>query len=228
MPLKPSVVLKGTLVVALAGGLVASPTLRDFSSSLSPDRIQAWLNEAGSLAPILFVAMVATAIVVSPIPSLPLDVAAGAFFGPLLGTVYAVIGALLGAVASFWIARLLGRELIEQILGGHINFCTVCSDRLLTRIVFLSRLLPVISFDMVSYGAGLTKMSTTKFALATGVGMIPLTFVYTYFGSAVAFGSGVTLVMGAVTVTLFFLIPRWIEKHDLFSLRRYFQHGEGE
>ncbi|MFQ5656857.1 MAG: TVP38/TMEM64 family protein [Candidatus Methylomirabilales bacterium] len=228
MLLKPSVVLKGAVVVMLAALLVASATLREFSSFLSPDLIQAWLDEAGSLAPVLFMVMIATAVVVSPIPSLPLDVAAGAFFGPLLGTFYSVIGALLGAVASFWIARLLGRELIEQVLGGHINFCTACSDQLLTWIVFVSRLLPVVSFDIVSYGAGLTKMSTTKFALATGAGMVPLTFVYTYFGSAVAVGSGVTFVMGAVMVGLFFLIPRWIEKYDPFLLRRHFQHGEGE
>ncbi len=53
--------------------------------------------------------VMATAVVVSPIPSLPLDIAAGSFFGPLLGTLYAATGALAGAVLSFLIARLLGR-----------------------------------------------------------------------------------------------------------------------
>jgi uncharacterized membrane protein YdjX (TVP38/TMEM64 family) len=159
----------------------------------------------------------AVAVVVSPIPSLPLDIAAGAFFGPLLGTVYSVIGALGGAVASFLLARYLGRQAIERYLKGHINFCNDCSDRLLTKIVFLSRLLPFVSFDVVSYGAGLTKMSLRNFAIATCLGMIPLTFIYNYFGSVLVFENRVTLILGFLLVILFFLMPKWIEKKKLIG-----------
>lgn len=222
--MKLSAMLKGAMIVALAGALFALPSLWEFASSLKPERIEPWLSQAGTFAPLLFMVIMAIAVVVSPIPSLPLDITAGAFFGPALGTTYAVIGALAGAVASFWIARLLGRELIERVLGGHINFCTTCSDKLLTRIVLLSRLLPFVSFDMVSYGAGLTKMSTGKFALATGVGTIPITFLYTYFGSSVSFGPETSLTIGALMVALFFLLPRWIERRNPFGLARHFRH----
>jgi len=221
-----SAALKGAVAVALAGALFALLPLSEMSSLLKPDRIEIWLSQAGVFAPLLFILIMAIAVVVSPIPSLPLDVAAGAFFGPLLGTAYAVIGALAGAVASFWIARLLGRELIERVLGGHVNFCVTCSDRLLTRIVFLSRLLPFVSFDIVSYGAGLTKMSTGKFALATGLGTIPLTFFYTSLGSSVSFDPKITLAAGALIVALFFLLPRWIERRNPFGLARHFRHPE--
>jgi uncharacterized membrane protein YdjX (TVP38/TMEM64 family) len=64
-----------------------------------------------------------------------------------------------GAVAAFLIARYYGREFMARFLSGHINFCTQCSDLLLTKIIFASRLLPIVSFSIVSYGAGLTKMS---------------------------------------------------------------------
>jgi uncharacterized membrane protein YdjX (TVP38/TMEM64 family) len=168
------------------------------------------------------------AVVISPIPSLPLDIAAGAFFGPFLGTIYSVIGALGGAVVSFMISRFIGREFIERFLGGHINFCTECSDELLTKIVFFSRLLPVVSFDVISYGAGLTKMSLKKFSMATALGMIPLTFVYNYFGSVLVIGKVLTIFLGLIMVILFFMIPRWIERHNLFSLRRLFQHDQAE
>ncbi len=170
--------------------------------------------------------IMALAVVISPIPSVPLDVAAGIFFGPLLGTIYSAIGALGGAVAAFFIARLLGREIIERFLGGHINFCTKCSDRLLAKVVFLSRLLPIVSFDIVSYGAGLTKMSTKAFAVATFLGMLPLTFVYNYFGSVVVVSRGLTLTVGLGMVLFFFAFPLFIERYDLFSLRKFFQHAE--
>lgn len=183
----------------------------DIASTFEPRRIQTWLEAAGALAPLVYMGAMAAAVVISPVPSLPLDIAAGAFFGPLAGTAYSVAGALAGAVISFMIARSLGRELIEQFLGGHVNFCMECSDRLLTKIVFLSRLVPLLSFDVISYGAGLTKMSLKNFALATLLGMIPLTFLYNYSGSVLVFGRGLTFALGIVMVVLFFVVPRWLE-----------------
>ncbi|UCE79222.1 MAG: TVP38/TMEM64 family protein [Nitrospiraceae bacterium] len=218
--------IKGLLFVILALIFFLFQFLWDISSYFNPEQIQNWLALQGSLAPVIFILIMAIAVVVSPIPSLPLDIAAGAFFGPLLGTVYSVVGALGGAVVSFTISRFVGREFVERFLGGHINFCIECSDKLLTKIVFFSRLLPIVSFDFISYGAGLTKMSLKKFSLATALGMIPLTFIYNYFGSALVIGRGLTILAGLIMVILFFLIPRWIERNDLFSLRRVFQHDQ--
>jgi uncharacterized membrane protein YdjX (TVP38/TMEM64 family) len=150
---------KTILFIVLILILILSQFVLDVASYFNPEKIQGMLARAGSLAPIVYVLTMALAVVVTPIPSLPLDVAAGAFFGPFLGTFYSSIGALGGAVISFAIARFLGREFIERFLGGHINFCMTCSDKLLTKIVFFSRLIPVVSFDIISYGAGLTKMS---------------------------------------------------------------------
>lgn len=203
--------LKTVLIVLIAVAIIILQHRWDIAALFKPDNIQQWLNDAGTLAPLLYIGIMMAAVVISPIPSLPLDITAGAFFGPILGTVYSVIGALAGAVLSFLIARRLGRESIEMFLGGHINFCSRCSDKLLTRIVFFSRLLPVISFDVISYGAGLTKMSLKKFSLATLLGMIPLTFVYNYSGSVMVFGKGLTFSLGVFMVLLFFLIPRWLE-----------------
>jgi uncharacterized membrane protein YdjX (TVP38/TMEM64 family) len=197
----------------------------DIESFFSQDIITGRLARAGSFAPLLFMGIMALA-VASPLPSLPLDIAAGAFFGPTLGTFYSATGALGGAIISFSIARLLGREQIERLLRGHINFCTACSDRLLTAVIFLTRLLPVVSFDLVSYGAGLTKMSLKRFSLATFLGMLPLTFVYNYFGSALIINRHIAILLGLVMVLIFFLVPIWIERHAPLALRRMFLHDE--
>jgi uncharacterized membrane protein YdjX (TVP38/TMEM64 family) len=201
-----------------------------FGNGLSffhPNRLRILLEKAGFLAPLWYMIIMALAVIISPIPSVPLDAAAGAFFGPYLGTLYSALGALGGAIASFLIARFLGRKFIERFLRGHINLCSGCSDKLLTKVVFLARLLPFISFDIVSYGAGLTKMSLRKFILATFLGMLPLTFVYNYFGAVLVAGGGLSLVLGIVIVFLLFLFPIWIERYDLFSLRRFFRHDKG-
>ncbi|MFQ5349561.1 MAG: TVP38/TMEM64 family protein [Thermoanaerobaculia bacterium] len=197
----------------------------ELSQAIDPARVEAWVHRAGVAAPLIFMLTMAAAIVVSPIPSLPLDVLAGTLFGPVLGTLYAAVGATLGAVASFHIARLLGREVLARFLGGHINFCRRCSDRLLTHVVLVSRLIPFVSFDVVSYGAGLTAMSTWRFALVTFIGMLPLTFFYVSAGSAVLGNRLLAIAGGLLMVALFFLLPRWIERYDPFSMRRHFGHG---
>jgi uncharacterized membrane protein YdjX (TVP38/TMEM64 family) len=219
--LKRSHFIKIFLLLILVSILFLVQFLWDVTSYFNPEKIQKLLSSAGNFAPFIYIATMVLAVVISPIPSLPLDIAAGAFFGPFLGTLFSVAGALGGAIVSFMISRYIGREFIERFLGGHINFCTECSDELLTKIVFLSRLLPIVSFDVISYGAGLTKMSLKKFSLATALGMIPLTFVYNYFGSVLVIGKGLTIILGLVMVVLFFLVPRWIERNNLFSLRRW-------
>ena len=220
--MKNASIIKGVMFVLIVLAIVCSQFLLDLPSYFSPANIEQWLNSAGMFAPLLYMAVMALAVVISPIPSLPLDIASGAFFGPFAGTLYSVFGALAGAVISFMIARFLGRGLIERFLGGHINFCTECSDKILTKAVFLSRLMPIISFDIISYGAGLTKMSLKKFILATFFGMIPLTFLYNYSGSVLVFGEEVTFVLGVLMVVFFLVMPKWLEgtkmmermKHD--------------
>jgi len=224
LPVKKSLVIKIIVLAAFFVIMVVAQFFWDISSYFNPGNIKQLLNSAGSFAPLLFMLVMAAAVVISPIPSLPLDVAAGAVFGPFLGTLYAALGALAGSIISFMVTRKMGRELIEPFFGGHINFCKDCSDKLLTKVVFLSRLIPVVSFDIISYGAGLTRMSLKNFCLATFLGMLPLTFVYTYFGSTLALGKGLGIILSVMVVVMFFMIPWLIERYNLFWMRSMFSH----
>jgi uncharacterized membrane protein YdjX (TVP38/TMEM64 family) len=114
-----------------------------------------------------------------------LDLAAGAAFGPFYGALYAVIGAEIGAIVCFLIARSLGREALFRVLKTESTFCQTCTDHQLMGVVFLARLIPVFSFDVVSYGAGLSNISLKSYALATLAGMAPPTFAFTYLGRSV-------------------------------------------
>jgi uncharacterized membrane protein YdjX (TVP38/TMEM64 family) len=162
----------------------------------------------------VFIMLMATAVVISPIPSLPLDLAAGVTFGAIAGTAYAVIGAEIGAIISFLIGRALGREALTRILRTEIRFCERCSDRHLAIFVFLARLVPVISFDLVSYGAGLTNMSLRTFAVATFLGMIVPTFALTYAGASVIAGKWVLVILGLIMVALFLVMPKLVYRYQ--------------
>lgn len=196
----------GTLLILLLGTLEVIQVI-DLGAIFHPERITQWLAQAGPLAPLLFMGLTALAVVISPIPSLPLDMAAGATFGPFLGATYAVLGAEIGAIISFMIGRALGREVLTRWLHFKITFCEGCSDRHLAIFVFLARLLPIFSFDLISYGAGLTNMSIRAFASVTFLGMIPPTLALTYAGSYVTSGQWVTIVLGLTMVIVFLLIP---------------------
>ncbi len=88
----------------------------DYERYLTPTAIAQWLNDAGPLAPLLLIGSMACAVILPPIPSLPLDLAAGAAFGPFYGTFYAIIGAEIGAIACFLVARVLGHDALSRLL----------------------------------------------------------------------------------------------------------------
>lgn len=194
--------------VALVAGIATSID----PAQLTPDAITEFLESTGMWAPIVFVLVMTTAVVVSPIPSLPLDIAAGAVFGWFAGGLLAVLGATLGAAISFSIARWLGRGFVERVVGGHVSFCADCSDMLLTGAVLGSRLVPVLSFDLVSYGAGLTAMSLPRFVIATAIGTAPLTFLYTWAGPQIWSRIVDWGWLAIPVVAALLLVPRLLEK----------------
>ncbi|GMV51927.1 MAG: TVP38/TMEM64 family inner membrane protein YdjZ [Nitrospira sp. OLB3] len=142
--------LLGGLAAVAAGwwGLLSL----DYERFLSPISLVQWLNDAGPFAPLLLISGMACAVIIPPIPSLPLDLAAGAAFGPFYGALYAVIGAELGAIVCFLIARALGRDTLLRLLKTETTFCQTCNDHQLMGVMFLARLVPIFSFDVVSYG----------------------------------------------------------------------------
>jgi uncharacterized membrane protein YdjX (TVP38/TMEM64 family) len=154
---------------------------------LRPEGIRDWLDGLGAWAPLVFVALMTAAVVVSPIPSVPLDIAAGLAFGLVWGTLYTLLGAEIGAVIAFTIARRLGRpRLARRLPGAAMRRIDDLATRRGARAILLMRLLPVFNFDWVSYAAGLTSMPLPVFALATFVGMIPPVIAIVAVGATIS------------------------------------------
>lgn len=140
------------------------------------------------LGPVVIIGLMSIAIVVNPLPSAPIALAAGAIYGHTLGTLYIVAGAEIGAIVAFFIARWAGYELTERYFGETRALQRISSQNTLTLLVFSSRLVPFMSFDLVSYAAGLTPISVWRFALATLFGLIPVSFALAHFGSEIEGG----------------------------------------
>lgn len=162
--------------------------------------LREWIDQLGNWGPVGVISLMITAIVVSPIPSAPIAVVAGAVYGSLWGTVFVVAGAEAGALLAFAIARSLGydvihrwrriRPVLEWLGKGR-------SQGALMLVIFASRLVPFISFDAVSYGAGLTPLTFWRFVIATLAGVIPTAYLITTFGGLLMASES-----GLVTVVL--------------------------
>lgn len=180
-----------------------------------PDWIENFLQGAGWWAPLAFIFLRVVAIIVTVVPNAPLDIAGGALFGPFWGTVYSLLGSEAGAIACFFLARSFGREAITRLLHREITFSDRIADRHLVYVVLFARLEPIFSFALVSYGAGLTRMSLRTFALSTLVGMTPGTIILNYYGKS--FFSGnlfLQIFLGLAFVILILVIPVWIKRKN--------------
>ncbi|MEZ4334512.1 MAG: TVP38/TMEM64 family protein [Myxococcota bacterium] len=141
-----------------------------------------WVEGLGALAPIVFIAGYALA-VVAFVPGSVLTLAGGAIFGVAEGVVYVFVAAVLGSTAAFLLARHAARAAVARRVEGDARFARI--DRAIgaegRRIVFLLRLSPVFPFSLLNYALGLTRVGLADYLVAS-LGMLPGTVLYVYAG----------------------------------------------
>lgn len=165
------------------------------------------IEHAGAAGPLAVIGLMATAIVVTPIPSAPIALAAGAAYGHVWGTLYVLVGSTAGAAIAFAVARLLGYEALRRWFGGRRFPQFLGSQNALMAIVFGTRLLPFVSFDIVSYTAGLTLLATWRFVVATLAGIAPASFLLAHFGSEIGSADPVRVTLAGLGLGVVILLP---------------------
>ena len=137
----------------------------------------------GLWAPVASCFLMLLQALVAPVPSFLITFANGLAFGVFWGWILSVFGHVLAASVCFGISRALGRVPVEVLVG---KAGLESADRWFARwgvyAVFAGRLLPGVAFDAISYAAGLTNMRFRNFLVATTLGIIPQTFLYSYLG----------------------------------------------
>lgn len=169
--------------------------------------LRARIENLGAWGPLAVIVLMMLAIVVSPIPSAPIAMAAGAAYGHGWGTLYVLTGAEAGALAAFGMARILGRAVLGRWFGERLSLGLHGSQGALMGIVFVSRLLPFISFDLISYAAGLTVLSFWRFALATLAGIAPASLFLAHLGREMTSGEAERFLYAALALGLLTAIP---------------------
>lgn len=177
----PIVVLLALLLLVgwswQAEGIVYDLFGGDADAMTRVERLKQYFLSFGAFAPLVYVLFVVVEVVVAPIPGLMLYAPGGIVFGPALGGTLSLLGNVLGAgiacavtrsLSNNWLTRLLGPDQLESVQREIETRGTM--------LIFVLRLNPLTSSDVVSYAAGLTRIPVWKVMLATGCGMAPLCF----------------------------------------------------
>ncbi|MFH7245844.1 MAG: VTT domain-containing protein [Spirulina sp.] len=184
--------------------------------TLDANSLEVWVNQAGIFGPLVFMAVYALATVLL-LPGSVLTLTGGALFGPIWGTIYNLTGAVLGATLAFLMARYLAGDWVEKRVGGQIKHLKQGVEAEGWRFVALVRLVPLLPFNLLNYGLGLTRISLTHYVLASYLFMLPGAIAYTYLGyagrEAIAGGEG-AIQKGLLALSLLAMvafIPRLVE-----------------
>lgn len=149
-----------------------------------------------------------TQAIVAPLPAFLVTAANGMIFGEIWGVVISWIGALMGALTSFYIARLFGNVALEKIVRNRktVEFVRHAEEKKGFYVILLARLLPFISFDLISYMAGLSGIRFWAFISATALGMLPATIIYTFMGSKIPVIEEHSPILITCTVVFIFIL----------------------
>jgi len=202
--------------IVLLIGLVATITLAViYRDRFDGTALEVWVHDAGPVAPLLFILIYGLAAVLF-LPGSVLTLAGGALFGPVLGTVYNLTGATLGATLAFLIARYLASDWVAGKAGGRVKQLINGVEGEGWRFVAFVRLVPLFPFNLLNYALGLTRLRLSHYMLATAVFMLPAATAFTYLGyagrEAVAGGGGLIqkglLALALLAIVVF--LPRLV------------------
>lgn len=201
--LKKSTVIKITILVGIVLSYFAIPPVNRFFSqvfkvfaTLDVEALKEYILSFGPLAVVVSFFLMILQAVITPLPGFLVTFANASLFGWVKGAILSWTSAMFGALACFYISRIYGRrvaekfttrfalEEVDEFFEKHGNYA-----------VLIARLLPFMSFGLVSYGAGLTSMGLWPYLWATGVGQLPATIIYSYAGEMLT-GGVKTFVLG--------------------------------
>ena len=158
--------------------------------SANLDAVAAYIRSFGAYAMAFSFVLMVFSSLIAPLPAFMITLSNAAIFGWWQGAILSWSSAMVGAALCFFLARGLGRDVIEKLAGrGALAGVEGYFQKYGTKTILVCRLLPFVSFDAVSYFAGLTPIKFLPFFIATGLGQTPATIVYSYVGGMLTGGA---------------------------------------
>ena len=174
--------LRFLVLVAIVGTGFAVLRWTPLADYLTVEKVSAVLDQLRDAwwAPVV---LIASYLVLCPvIPATPMMVAGGMVFGPVMGSIYNIIGAFLGGTVTYYLGRGLGHDFVLHLMGHRLKRV----ERMISSRGFWSlvgaRFLPM-PFPLVNYCMALAGIRPGLFLVTTAIGLIPGVAVFTYFAA---------------------------------------------
>lgn len=136
----------------------------------------------------LFIGIMAIQGLLVPIPSEIVLLATGMIWGWALGGFMGVIGSMAAALLCFYVSKKGGRPLVKKFVGENaIDMADDLIQKYGIKVIIISRFIPFISFDVISYASGLVDIDVKKYSIGTLIGSIFRAFFYSIWGALLGF-----------------------------------------
>lgn len=163
--------------------------------SANLDKVADYIRSFGGWAMAFSFVLMVFSSLIAPLPAFMITLSNAAIFGWWQGALLSWSSAMVGSALCFGISRALGRDVVEKFAGkGALAGVEGYFEKYGTKTILICRLLPFVSFDAVSYFAGLTPMGFIPFFIATGIGQTPATIVYSYVGGMLTGGAKLLMI----------------------------------
>ena len=187
-----------------------------------------YIQGFGNIAAVVYVLAYAlnTISIFPPIAALSLT--AGLAFGPAWGSVYLMVGALIGTSSTFLISRFFARGVAEKLFKGKFKNLDDMSERKGFMTILFFRVVPIVPYEVLNYAGGISKIRFKDYFFATLLGLIPGIIVASFFGGTLGEVKSLKdlfspkFALALVALVLIILIPVLYQ----YIKRRRDSHGE--
>lgn len=198
-----TLLLVGTVVAAFVGLYLGVRRYAPFV--FNAQALRTWIAGFGVFAPLVFIILQATQVVVAPIPGQVVAFVAGYLFGPVYGTIYSLTGVLIGSAVAFTLAKRYGRSFVERVIADSvIDRFDAFVERVGAPGLFAFVIIPGLPDDAICFLSGLTTWRLRAFLLIIAVGRLPAYVITVYAGGQFAggrFRTGLALVAFVILVS---------------------------
>ncbi|MCH8945983.1 MAG: TVP38/TMEM64 family protein [Nanoarchaeota archaeon] len=176
------------------------------------EKIKEFILQFKIFAPIAYILIVALQIVIAPIPGQPIVFAGGYIFGVILGTLYSMIGVIIGSYPVFYLSRKYGKPFVEKMAGKKFKKYEKKIKEKGVFLLFLIYLLPLFPDDIVTYIAGLTKIKIKTLMIISFIGRFPGFLILSLAGAGISSNQTVIFIIIAFVSLIIYIERKYIEK----------------
>ena len=224
-------IILAVLFLIAIGMYFAIPSVHEWINSVinmfrtgNFDDMRAFIAQYGKWAMLMSALLMIFQSLAAPLPAFFITLTNANLFGWWQGCLLSWASSMAGAALCFWIARILGRDVVERICTrGALASIEDFFAKYGRECILVARLLPFISFDVVSYAAGLTSMDFMGFFVATGLGQLPACIVYSYVGGMLTGGAQKLFI---ALLCLFALAVLMVMIRQIYNSRKSKAEGE--